>query len=174
MRNETGHETETIYGEAEREKEKKNLCSFYSWTDTPAFPALPPPPPCKKECSRMNFTRQWSTYRLSPRQVLYNQPVLCAADSGQSAGSFLQQGHNRCIGHTVLLAPDSSSGSFIVHWKAHMSLIFTVKLSVRLSLFHHNYINLITVRKLQLHCLHRVAHGHASCKNMHEHACLFQ
>lgn len=122
----------------------------------------------------MNFTRQWSTYRLSPRQVLYNQPGLCAVDSGQSAGFFLQQGHNRCIGHTVLLDPDSSSGSFIVHWKAHMSLIFTVKLSVWLPLFHRNCINLITAHRLQWHCLHRVAHRHARRKNMHEHACLFQ
>ena len=48
MRNETGHEAETIYGEAERERKKKNLCSFYSWADTPAFPTLPPPPLQKK------------------------------------------------------------------------------------------------------------------------------
>lgn len=148
MRNETGHETETIYGEAERERKKK-ICAAFTVELTPPPSPLSLHPLAKKECSHMNFTRQWSTYRLSPRQVLYNQPVLCAADSGQSAGSFLQQGHNRCIGHTVLLAPDSSSGSFIVHWKAHMSLIVTVKLSVRLSLFHHNYINLITAHKLQ-------------------------
>ena len=150
MRNETGHETETIYAEAERErKKKKKSVQLLQLSWHPRLPHSPSTPLQKKECSHMNFTRQWSTYRLSPRQVLYNQPVLCAADSGQSAGSFLQQGHNRCIGHTVLLAPDSSSGSFIVHWKAHMSLIVTVKLSVRLSLFHHNYINLITAHKLQ-------------------------
>lgn len=136
--------------ERQRERErKKKICAAFTVELTPPPSPLSLHPLAKKECSHMNFTRQWSTYRLSPRQVLYNQPVLCAADSGQSAGSFLQQGHNRCIGHTVLLAPDSSSGSFIVHWKAHMSLIVTVKLSVRLSLFHHNYINLITAHKLQ-------------------------
>ena len=149
MQNETGHETETIYGEAERERKKKKSVQLLQLSWHPRLPHSPSTPLQKKECSHMNFTRQWSTYRLSPRQVLYNQPVLCAADSGQSAGSFLQQGHNRCIGHTVLLATDSSSGSFIVHWKAHMSLIVTVKLSMRLSLFHHNYINLITAHKLQ-------------------------
>lgn len=134
----------------ERQRErKKKICAAFTVELTPPPSPISLHPPCKKECSHMNFTRQWSTYRLSPRQVLYNQPVLCAADSGQSAGSFLQPGHNRCIGHTVLLDPDSSSGSFIVHWKAHMSLIFTAKLSVRLPLFHHNYINLITAPKLQ-------------------------
>lgn len=152
MRNETGHETETIYGEAEREKEKKICAAFTVELTPPPFP-LSLHPPFEKECSHMNFTRQWSTYRLSPRQVLYNQPVLCAAESGQSAGSFLQQGHNRCIGHTVLLVPDGSSGSFIVHWKAHMSFICTVKLSGSLPLFHCNYINLITAHELQQHCL---------------------
>lgn len=160
--------------ERQREREKEQICAAFTVELTPPPSPLSLHPPCKKECSHMNFTRQWSTYRLSPRQVLYNQPVLCAADSGQSAGSFLQQGHNRCIGHTVLLAPDSSSGSFIVHWKAHMSLIFTVKLSVRLPLLHRNYIHLITAHELQWHCLHRVAHRHACRKNMHEHACLFQ
>ena len=135
--------------ERQRERERKKICAAFTVELTSPPSPLSLHPPCKKEYSHMNFTRQWSTYRLSPRQVLYNQPVLCAADSGQSAASFLQQGHNRCIGHTVLLAPDSSSGSFIVHWKAHMSLIFTVKLSVRLSLFHHNYINLITAPELQ-------------------------
>lgn len=135
--------------ERQRERERKKICAAFTVELTSPPSPLSLHPPCKKECSHMNFTRQWSTYRLSPRQVLYNQPVLCAADSGQSAASFLQQGHNRCIGHTVLLAPDSSSGSFIVHWKAHMSLIFTVKLSVRLSLFRHNYINLITAPELQ-------------------------
>ena len=135
--------------ERQREKEKKKICAAFTVELTPPPSPHSLHPLAKKEFSHMNFTRQWSTYRLSPRQVLYNQPVLCAADSGQSAGSFLQQGHNRCIGHTVLLATDSSSGSFIVHWKAHMSLIVTVKLSVRLSLFHHNYINLITAHKLQ-------------------------
>lgn len=47
--------------------------------------------PLQKECSHINFARQWSTYRLSSRQVLYNQSVLCAADSGQSLSCFLQQ-----------------------------------------------------------------------------------
>lgn len=136
--------------ERQRERKKKKICAAFTVELTPPpSPLSLHTPLAKKECSHMNFTRQWSTYRLSPRQVLYNQPVLCAADSGQSAGSFLLQGHNRCIGHTVLLAPDSSSGSFIVHWKAHMSLICTVKLSVRLPLFHHNYINLITAHELQ-------------------------
>lgn len=135
--------------ERQRERERKKICAAFTVELTSPPSPLSLHPPCKKECSHMNFTRQWSTYRLSPRQVLYNQPVLCAADSGQSAASFPQQGHNRCIGHTVLLAPDSSSGSFIVHWKAHMSLIFTVKLSVRLSLFRHNYIKLITAPELQ-------------------------
>lgn len=136
--------------ERQRErKKKKNLCSFYSWADTPSFPALPPPALQKKNAVIWTLPDNGVPTRLSPRQVLYNQPVLCAADSGQSAGSFLQQGHNRCIGHTVPLAPDSSSGSFIVHWKAHMSLIFTVKLSVWLPLFHRNYINLITAHKLR-------------------------
>lgn len=101
--------------ERERDREEKKICAAFT---------VQLSDPLKKECSHINFARQWSTYRLSSRQVLYNQSVLCAADSGQSLSCFLQQWHNRCTGHTVLLASDSGSGSFFVYWNTHMSLMF--------------------------------------------------
>lgn len=73
-------ETET---ERQRKKtKKKKICAAFT---------VQLSDPLQKECSHINFARQWSTYRLSSRQVLYNQSVLCAADSGQSLSCFLQQ-----------------------------------------------------------------------------------
>lgn len=119
MQTETGHERKMPYGrererEMERERKKKKICAAFT---------VQLSDPLQKECSHINFARQWSTYRLSSRQVLYNQSVLCAADSGQSLSCFLQQWHNRCTGHTVLVASDSSSGSFFLCWNTHMSLM---------------------------------------------------
>lgn len=157
MQTETGRERKMLYGrDREREKEteeegkkKKKICAAFT---------VQLSDPLQKECSHINFARQWSTYRLSSRQVLYNQSVLCAADSGQSLSCFLQQWHNRCTGHTVLLASGSSSGSFFVHWNTHMSLMFPLyekKYQPKLALFCHNYISLITAAKPQCHCSER-------------------
>lgn len=90
MQTETGRERKMLYGrDREREKEteeegkkKKKICAAFT---------VQLSDPLQKECSHINFARQWSTYRLSSRQVLYNQSVLCAADSGQSLSCFLQQ-----------------------------------------------------------------------------------
>lgn len=65
-----------------RRRKKKKICAAFT---------VQLSDPLQKECSHINFARQWSTYRLSSRQVLYNQSVLCAADSGQSLSCFLQQ-----------------------------------------------------------------------------------
>lgn len=87
MQTETGHERKMLYGrdrdrETEEEDKKKKICAAFT---------VQLSDPLQKECSHINFARQWSTYRLSSRQVLYNQSVLCAADSGQSLSCFLQQ-----------------------------------------------------------------------------------
>lgn len=89
MQTETGYERKMLYGrdrdretEEEDKKKKKKICAAFT---------VQLSDPLQKECSHINFARQWSTYRLSSRQVLYNQSVLCAADSGQSLSCFLQQ-----------------------------------------------------------------------------------
>lgn len=74
-------ETETER-QTKKTKKKKKICAAFT---------VQLSDPLQKECSHINFARQWSTYRLSSRQVLYNQSVLCAADSGQSLSCFLQQ-----------------------------------------------------------------------------------
>ena len=48
MRNETGHETETIYGEAERERKKKKICAAFTVELTPPPSPLSLHPLAKK------------------------------------------------------------------------------------------------------------------------------